>query len=404
MGKIYFRNKSVNGIFRLEKMKGGQQGKRLRLCSIVDYEFKTLENGEKRARTPKEKAKFIDKLYNLKLKELLLDKEKTQASGLLVKQLMDAWLEYVKIKNSEITENRYRTTVEYYLKAVGNHHIEDYNYKKYLTFLSHLKNRQHRGKSLSDQRIRTHFRQLRVFYNWAFKQRIIERSFYIELPDADQSDPVPYRSNDLLLLKDTILSSIKTTKRRDHRKNRINDLRALILAPYLGWRRGAVWSLKLENIHLETGIVKTVNGMVDISPTKQVPWKNKKRKQIEKPIPDALLQFLRKDLANREPDERYYLDSGFGYTCYRSPHGLTKSFSAHRIAAGLPDEIKPFHGIRAGCVNNMIASKTNPSVIKDYFDHSSYATSDGYSAEEITLMKEAADLIQIGWESEIISL
>lgn len=99
---------------------------------------------------------------------------------------------------------------------------------------------------------------------------------------------------------------------------------------------------------MKTGIVKTENGLVDISSTERVPWKNKKRKQMEKPIPDSLLQFLIKDLAKRDPSERYYLDSGLGYTNYRSPAGITKAFRKHRIAAGLSDEIKPFHGIRAG--------------------------------------------------------
>ncbi len=401
MGKIYFTDTAVIGKFRLEKLRGGQQGKRVKICSIEDYEYKILSNGEKRLRSPKEKAKLIEKLYNLKLKDLLVEKQKAEKEGLSVKKLMFDWLEYVKTKNSDITENRYRTTVDYYLEAVGDHHIENYNYKIYLKFLNYLKKRQHRGKLLSEQRIRTHFRQLRVFYNWAYKQRIIERSFYIELPDADKKDPVPYTNNDLLKLKDAIVIGIKEAKRSNHRMRRINDYRALILAPYLGWRRGAVWSLKIKNIFLNEGVIKIENGFVDISPNEKVLWKNKKRKEVEKPIPEALKRFLENDLAKREPGEIYYLDSGHGYTCYRSPAGITKAFRAHRKAAGLPDEIKPFHGIRAGCVNDLISKKINPSVIKDYFDHSSYVTSDGYSAEEMSLMKEAADQIKIGWETEI---
>jgi len=229
MSKIYFRNQSVLGIFRLGKLKSGKQGKRLRLCSVEDFEFKISENGEKRARTPQEKASLVDRLYNIKLKELILEKETFEAQEHLMDKIMSDWLEYVKIKNSKITSSQYRITVNYYLEAVGNHHIEEYDYKKYLKFLSHLKQRIHRGKPLSEQRIRTHFRQLRTFFNWAFKQRIIERSFYIELPEADKKDPVPYRPNDLLLLKDAILLSIKNAKRKNHRKSRINDFRALIL-------------------------------------------------------------------------------------------------------------------------------------------------------------------------------
>jgi len=55
-------------------------------------------------------------------------------------------------------------------------------------------------------------------------------------------------------------------------------------------------------------------------------------------------------------------------------------------------------------LNDLIAKKVNPSVISDFFDHDSYATSDGYSREDINLIKEAADMITVGWEDDLASL
>ncbi len=362
MARIVFTDAAVIGNFRLGKLRQGQHGKRLKLCSIEDYEFKSTRDGRAK-RSVAEKQKFIDKLYNARLQELLVQKEKDQTTGLLVNKLMEDWLTYVKTVKTEITENRYRTTVDYYLRAVGNHNIEDFTYDKYLKFFRFLKKLRHRGKPLSEQRIRTHFRQLRVFYSWAFKQRIIDRAFYIELPEAEEKDPVSYKKGDLLRLKDVILKRVETSKRRDYRINRINDFRTLVLAPYLGFRRGAIWSLRLENIFLDSGTIKIASGLVDISPTEQVLWKNKKGKRVEKPMPEVLKKILKRDLEARGPKEKYYLDNGFGYTCYRSPAGLTKAFRQHRIEAEISAEVKPIHGFRSGCVNALIANNTNPSVI-----------------------------------------
>lgn len=63
--------------------------------------------------------------------------------------------------------------------------------------------------------------------------------------------------------------------------------------------------------------------------------------------------------------------------------------------------MKPVHAFRASCVNGLISMNVNPSVIKDYFDHESFVTSDGYSEEDLRRMKNAADQIEIGWEDAL---
>jgi len=119
----------------------------------------------------------------------------------------------------------------------------------------------------------------------------------------------------------------------------------LILGAYTGLRRCAIWSLKLSNIYLgrEIGIIKIENGYIDLNETEKVYWRNKKRKVVEKPISEVLKQYLLRDMETRHPEERYYLDDGTGYPCYKSPAGLIKAFRLHKQDTGISHEEKPIH-------------------------------------------------------------
>ncbi len=195
------------------------------------------------------------------------------------------------------------------------------------------------GSTLSDVKVRGHFRQLRAFYNWAFKHRILDRAFYIELPEETKKDPRPYYPDELLKLRLEIIKSIESAARKNHRLCRTNDLRALIFASYTGFRRGVIWSLLLKHINLDRGII-------EIRKNLELGWNPKKLKERDKPIPDHLIRYLETDLKNRDEKERYYLDNGYGQPCYDNPAGLTKAFQRHKTSAGLSNEIKPFKAIR----------------------------------------------------------
>lgn len=313
MAKVYFTKTAVVGVFRIKQLKSGQQGKRLRLCNIKEYNTYIDDEGNERPRSKASKLRLIDKLYNEKLRELLVEERKELKNASKVSNLMNEWLEYVKVKNSPTTEGVYRVTVNYYLESVGDHDVEDYSNKKYVTFLNHLKTKKNKsGGPLSEQRIRSHFRQLRTFYNWCFKFRHLSRAFYIELPGADKKDPVPYRQDDLKKLLDAILKEISGAKRRNHRISRQNDLRLLIIAPYLGFRRGAVWSLELDDIDLKTGLITIKNKIVHVNKDIDVTWKNKGRKEVKHPIPEILKGYLSADLESRNKKNATTLTRGMG--------------------------------------------------------------------------------------------
>lgn len=377
----------------------GKKPPRYVLCSEEEKIYKSLEPIKIR-RSEKEQHNFITRLYAEKLTELMAEvkeKQKELDESRLVSRLMQDWLEYVETKGTRETKIAYKATVDYYLEAVGDHDIEAYDYKKYLAFLKHLQKVPNRmGGTLSDIRIRGHFRQLRAFYNWCFKHRILDRAFYIELPQETKKEQRPYESHELIELRKAIQRGIDNATRKNHRICRINDMRALIMLAYTGMRRGAIWSLRLDHIDMERRIIR-------IRKNEELNWNNKKLKERDKPISEHLYRFLQKDLASRCENEVYFNDDGTGQPCYKTPGGLTKAFTRARDDAGLPREIKPIKAIRNHGVNLLIERGTAMRVAQQYFDHESIITTAGYTNNKRfeSKMRDAAELVSIGWENDI---
>lgn len=382
-----------------ELKKPGRKPPRYVLCSEEDKKFKFTSKGRVE-RSRKEQHNYLLSLYEAKLAELLRESEKQEVEklkGRLVSILMQEWLEYVGAKGAETTKYAYQITVNYYLEAVHDHDIEDYDHHKYIAFLNYLKKIPNRiDGMLSDIRIRGHFRHLRAFYNWCFKHRILDRAYYIELPQETKKEQRPYESHDLIELKKAMEKLIVSAERKNHRKCRINDLRALIIFAYTGMRRGAIWSLRLDHIDMERRVI-------EIRKNIELNWQNKKLKERDKPISSMLFKYLKKDLAERNEKEVYFLDDGTGNPCYRTPTGLTKAFVRARDEAGLPKEIKPIKAIRNHGVNLLVDKGIKMKIAQQFFDHESIMTTDGYTNRRrfASKTRDAAELVTIGWEDDL---
>ena len=382
-----------------ELKRPGRKPPRYVLCTKEEKKFKQTSKGPVE-RSKVEQHNYLIGLYEAKLAELLREAEKQSVKklkGRLVSVLMRDWLEYVGAKGAETTRYAYQITVNYYLAAVQDHDVEDYDHHKYIAFLNYLKQIPNRmDGTLSDIRIRGHFRHLRAFYNWCFKHRILDRAYYIELPQETSKEQRPYESQDLIELKKTMEKLIVSAERKNHRNCRINDLRALVILAYTGMRRGAIWSLRLDHIDLDRCVIQIRKNI-------ELNWQNKKLKERDKPISSMLLRYLKKDLSKRGEQEVYYLDNGQGKPCYRTPAGLTKAFTRARDEAGLPREIKPIKAIRNHGVNLLVDKGIKMKIAQQFFDHESITTTDGYTNKRrfVSKTKDAAEMVTIGWENDL---
>ena len=167
-------------------------------------------------------------------------------------------------------------------------------------------------------------------------------------------------------------AAVKEWESKDYKKkNRTTEagrfktlLRVFMLGNYGGMRRGEIWSLPLDRIDLE-------QGKIYISPVDQDGGLSKDRKPIHvkfkpksggddwQPIVGKLRDFLAEDLADRNEDERWFLDKGDGSVWFASPDGITKGIK--KILDELGIEGGAIHFFRKARLNEIWEENTNDS-------------------------------------------
>ena len=356
--------------------KGDKKPPRVDLCP--DEELINIHGSRAtRKRSEKEKANYLTQLYNEKL-ELLTEEKKAReleqakrGSSPMIREVMQKWLDHVAIFRSKTTAKLYLNSVNHYIEGIGDHPIGEFEYDFNTKLLIHLKKQvtpQGNFFSVSNQ-IR-HLKAIQIFFNWAYRKDYIQRPIRLDKPQAEIKDPAVFTMDDVQKLEDYILKRMENEPNKRHRRNLKNHHRFLKMAMATVLRRGAIWSLKLDHIDLKKRIIQIRNNS-------ELDWKNKKNKQVDKPINEDLLEYLEVDLSMRDPVERYYLDDGTGQPCYKDPVALSKSFGRHCRELGL-SEIKPLHGIRATMITELINQGVDLAIVKDLVDHESIVTTESY--------------------------
>lgn len=372
----------------------GRRGIQRTLCSISK-----LEN-----LSETERIIQLTEMYSRKAKEILNEqfqkeqerKKKAQRKFWTVKQARELWLTSVKVHGSEKTAKMYRRSIELYIIACGNHEMRDYDNEKYLTFLSYLKNEaKYRGRKLADTTVHTHVRQFKNFLFFCKDKKIIVELERLKMPPLPKKDMRTLTLDQLGKIERHILVVLEMAKMESDLKtikNMKNMLRAFMMGTQMIGRVGAMWSLKLENIDLESRLVY-------IRDNPELKWKNKWRKHPDKPMTDELYEFLKKDLSERGPFERYYLDKGNGEPWFFDKSDLSSFASKLFKELNLP-KIKPFHwGMRATMITELLLQKTDPYAVQQLADHDNIETTMLYLNTRKIQQKNAVDGISQLWKN-----
>ncbi len=260
---------------------------------------------------------WLTEMYSRKAREILDEqfqkeqerKKKAQRKFWTVNQAKDLWLTAVKIHGSEKTAKMYNRSLDLYITACGNHEMRDYDNEKYLDYLNYLKNEAtYRGRKFSDTTVHTHVRQLKNFLLFCKDKKIIGEIERLKMPHLPKKDMRTLTLDHLNKIEQHIVTTLTLAEMESDlkvTKDMKNMLRAFMMGTQMIARVGAMWSLKLENIDLESRLVY-------IRDNPELKWKNKWRKHPDKPMTDELYEFLKKDLSKRGKYEKYYLDKGNG--------------------------------------------------------------------------------------------
>ena len=364
----------------------GRKGLRRTLCKQDEVDH--LDEMDKTIR--------LTEMYSRKAREITDEqhrkeqerKKKQQRKHWTVNQAKELWLTSVKAGCVEKTVKMYKKSLELYVTACGNHEMADYDFQKFDTYKVYLRDEAtYRGRKLAKTTIHTHTRHFKNFLIFCHDKEIIEKREKLKMPELPKQDMVTLSLKEVKKIKRHLITQTSIYELDgDMRKalNYRNMVRAFMLATLMIARRGAIWSLKLDNIDLDSR-------MVYIRDNKELKWKNKYNKWPNKPINDELYDFLVKDLSERNPKERYYLDKGNGQPWYSDPGDISTMGSNIFKELSLPN-IKPFHwGMRATMITELLLDGENPYCVQQLADHESIETTMLYLNKRKVRQKKAAD-------------
>ncbi|MBU2647848.1 tyrosine-type recombinase/integrase [bacterium] len=370
MSKIYFTDTAVMGRFRLEKMKSGKQGRRLKLCNLADYEFKITKSGRKVSRNTREKEIFLDHLYHTKLRELTalreIQEEEPPPDSEWIRIVMKAWLEHVKAygdKGSR-THADYKRTAVYYLDSVKDHPINDFKKEYNNDFINFLTER-----GLARNTIHKHFRNLQTFFYWAEENEYC-RLIRLKKPKKTKKEPKTLSRSQLQDIQKRLQEKHLGARNRLFRLGYQNMIRAFYMMCETAMRGGEVWSLRLSEIDLH-------NRQLYIVDNEKLEWFVKGQHEETIPISNNLAAFLETDLKDRKPEEVWYLDDGSGSQFYQNLTTLGRPI--RKILQEMDiSGVKPLQGIRASVVTNLLADGFSLSWVQKLARHKDLETTRGY--------------------------
>jgi integrase len=166
-----------------------------------------------------------------------------------------------------------------------------------------------------------------------------------------------------------------------------NGLRMVMMLRYLGLRASEVRTLPLRHIFLNQSEIL-------IGQVKELNWLPKKGKAAILPLPLPLQAFLQEDLAGRDAQETYYLDTGSGYPAFCDVSAMCKLIRPVVKELGLEGKVKPTHGFRASLVTTLMRAGVPLPVIANICRHSKTSTTEGYAYSDQTDMKAALAYVQ----------
>lgn len=385
------RGDSIIGIFPDDFERGhipGRRGTRRTLCTKQDLEGMTDLEKQKRI-----ELLYMAKEYEIKqhrLDERLKIKEKKRlkkVSGF--SEVSTIWLDEVKETKSLKTFKTYKNSIDLYIKIVGNHRLADFDRATNMEFFKGLKKYKNEKTeaTLSPATQNMHMRQLQNFMNWAYDNEYIGKQFNLKKEKVPRKDMEVFSIDQVNQLARHLEKKAKLPPETRNPLRHQNLYLAYFMARHTLLRLGHIWSLKLENIDLERGIIR-------ITDNPELGWHPKGLKWPSKPINKTLMEFLEHDLKNRPASHRYFLDNGHGEPWVKRVEVISKNMREACNEIGLPKNVKPFHwGIRATFITWLLNKGVPPVQVQQLADHSDLATTMRYFNTRESSQRAAADLL-----------
>jgi len=255
-------------------------------------------------------------------------------------KLSEFFKTFITIKAQEVspaTVKKYQQAVERFISVVGDKELSDY------TFLDVEKFKlMEKEKGVKNTTINIWLRHIKAIFNYALTTGEIQNPLIIkQFREIER----PVRE----IPKSTITKLLKAADEG------YKDL--LIVAFNTGMRRGEIFSLKVENIDFEKGLITLM------------PQQTKVKRVRVIPVPDTALEVLRKHSEGKRKNQRVF-------DFIKNENVITYHFQKLKKKTGIKNV--RFHDIRHTFALNLIKHGFDISEIQQILGHSTIITTKKY--------------------------
>ena len=372
--QIFYKRDAGAWYARLDKEGGGTFTRKL--ATKEEAETKLVQ-GRKRTRTEAEVNNYLQSLLlDVKPPEV---KKSIPANKLTVMAAARQWLASLAV--ADATKTHYEYAINGFVASLPKE-----------TLLSSLKRTDSRPfindcreRGLSDNTIRSYLRGVAIFLTWAVDSELLVAAPKLERPAPVKKEVRVYSQDQLDELEEYL----------EHDLERKNIYRMVMALRYLGLRAGEVQHLALADIDLNQEYDRQEDvhyGKLHIRGGKNKDgWLPKKGKEEVLPLIGKFYRFLKADLADRGPEEIWYLDRGDGKHYRQDAHGLSSALLKPLSELKIAQVAKTMHGFRASCASTLARDNVNHIYIQQILRHESFDTTLKYLHSSMGELAKALD-------------
>jgi site-specific recombinase XerD len=370
-GKVFCR------LYDLQEL--GKRAPTALLCSLEELEY--FENGRKRT-DAQQHAYLRKRLAEVKARRLeAAAAAKEQRQHVRFKDAVQLYLDDQAQSQKAKTQQHTIKMAEHFLSFCGNLQIAEIkplDGKKFCQGLA--------ANNLKAASIRSYLRHLKAVLNWCVEQELMPRVPKFQQPNLPQKEPKVFTPEQIAMFE-AHLRDLVEHGQKEWKKDYVQHLRTFMMLTQTGCRIGEALYLPLERIHVTEGYIeiKEVSGV----------WNPKGNKEGILPITNRLKDFLIEDFLGRHPEEKFYLDNGFGRPRYKDHMALSKAFIKHQKRLGIRGP-KALHGFRASVATHLLGEGLDSMALQRLLRHSSVSTTNLYVASSKELVKGAVDRLEWG--------
>ncbi len=339
--------------------------KKATLCRIADVEYATLKNGKKRKRTKSQILNEVERLWKEKYKELKsgVSRGSHRNERLKFSEAAQEFLDAKAKTRDEKTVEHYRDSCNQLIACMqSDFDVQNPPRNFDADFCEWLQKR-----GITDNSVNSRIRDVQACLNWLYKKKIIKTKYYLEKLRATDPTPGRFSAQQLLDMVDYMDRRINHPFNDREYQMGVSMMRGFMMMRYTAMRAGEVRALPLTRIQNEIHIADCV----------EAGYRVKGRKEADLPILPELKPFLDKDLAQRNPNEKWYLDNGNGKIHWASVGEMSRPFKKMCDSLGIKG-VKPLHGFRSTAISNLLDNGVSPRIVQALARHEKIETTMGY--------------------------